>query len=105
VAQGEADVVEPFEQTPTGVVIDGERHHSSAIRRGVPDLARLQVHRHSRAGVRLDGVPQALHVGLGHLGGEQTTLSGVAAEDVGKAGSNDDAKAMVLQGPHRVLPG
>ena len=49
-------------------------------------------------------LPQLLAVLLGDHAGHQPLLAGVAAEDVGEAGRQDDLEPVVLERPHGMLP-
>src|SRR5690606_7562224 len=51
----------------------------------------------------LDQLPQQFDVVLRDLSGEQTGLSGVAAEDVGETGRDHDPESVIRQRPHGVL--
>ncbi len=53
----------------------------------------------------LEDLPDEFDVVLLELGGEQSLLAGVAAEDVAEAGGEDDAEPKVLERPHGMLAG
>lgn len=53
----------------------------------------------------LEDLPDEFDVGLVELGGEQSLLAGVAAEDVAEARGEHDPEPVVLERPHGVLAG
>jgi hypothetical protein len=101
VGERDADVVEPLEQPPAGVVVDLERRRQSP---GL-DAARLEVDDDLRGRLALDELPELLDDVLGDLRSDQACLAGVAAEDVGEAARDDNLEAVVHQRPDRMLPG
>merc|ERR1712173_429649 len=83
VAQRDADVVEPLEQAPAGVVVDVEGVVDGVLALAGAHRARLEVDGDRSPRVGLEQVPQPLDDLLVDLGREQPGLAGVAAEDVG----------------------
>src|SRR6478736_1957060 len=75
VAQGEGDVVQPFEQTPASVVVDVERHLDLTDGRSLGN--QINRRRYSRLG--LDRLPQPLGVLLRDDAGEKALLARVPA--------------------------
>src|SRR3954454_14413179 len=95
VAQGQGDVIQPFEQTPASVVVDLERDLDLTDRRSLGN----QIDRRRYSRLRLDGVPQALGVLLGDDAREQALLARVSPEDVREPGAQNDAEAEVTERP------
>src|SRR4051794_36831646 len=99
------DVVETFEKSPTGVVVDVEgvldRAGTIAGAHGALD----QVDVDDAARLCLEQVPKPLHDLVVDLRGEQSGLARVAAKDVTEARRDHGLEASVLQCPHRVLAG
>src|SRR5690606_31986068 len=98
-AQGEPDVIEPFEEPPPSVIVDLERGREVADRGG----SRHEVDRHLDAGVRVDLGPDALEHVLRDDARDEALLARVAPEDVGEARREHDLEAVVAQRPHGVL--
>src|SRR5699024_8924066 len=95
------DVVQALHQPPAGVVVDLEGGDHVAA----GDRLVLQVHGDLGAGFGFEHLPDQLDVLLGQLGGQQSLLTGVAAEDVGEPGGEHDLETVVLQRPDGVLAG
>jgi hypothetical protein len=100
VAQRQADVVKAIEQAVAAEWQHVERDLFTL--RPHDDLA-LQVDGELVAGEGVHLVEQLGHGGFGQHDGQHAVLEAVAEEDVGKAGRDDRAKAVLLQRPGRVL--
>ncbi len=88
VPQRQPDVVQALQQPPAGVVVDLERRHDVAA---VTVLDRRSTVT-SVPGAFSSTFQMQLDVVLGDLGGQQSLLAGVAAEDVGEPGGQTALK-------------
>jgi len=100
-AEGEPNVVEAFHEPPAGVVV-----HIKPV--GVVfagDGAVFQVDCEAEAGLVGELLPQLFDVLLVHEGCEQAGFAGVATEDVGESGGEDDFESVVHECPDGVFAG
>src|SRR5690606_7501085 len=88
-----------FEEPPSSVIVDVDSGLEIADRGGT----RLEIDSDRDTGVRIDLRPDALHVGFGDRGGEQTLLAGVSPEDVSEARAEHHVESEVAQCPDRML--
>src|SRR6478736_9695048 len=98
-AQRKAYIVESFEKSPGGVIVNVERHHD----RSRDDVAILKIHSDFHAGMLLDELPQQFDIILGDFCRQETRLARIAAKNVGEARRDDDPEAVVHERPHGVL--
>ncbi len=100
VAQGQADVVESFEQAVAAEGIDGESCREAVIVVDQVILERdVQV-------VVVDGrgaLKQKLDLIVGQCYQQDAVLAGVRMKDVGEAGCDDDAEAVVVERPRSMF--
>ena len=99
-AQGEADVVKAVEQA---ILAEGLHVERDLFALGAHDDLAFQVDGELVAGEGQNFVKQLGHRGLGQHDGQQAVLEAVIEEDVGKAGGDDGAKAILVQRPGGVL--
>src|SRR5690606_21881387 len=98
--QGQADVVQAVEQA---VLAEGVHLEAVLHAIGAGDRLRRQVH---GQGVALAGfalAEQLVDLGVGQHDRQQAVLEAVVVEDVGEAGRDDRAEAILVQRPRRVL--
>src|SRR5437763_15007774 len=101
VAEGEADVVEAFEEAPAGEVVEVEAGLDAAV--GGAQRAGLDVDHDLQVGVVDQGVDQGARDICVDLHRQGPDLGAVGAEDVGEARGDHSLEAVVLQGPHGVF--
>ena len=99
-AQREADVVKAVEQA---ILAEGLNIKRNLLALRLHDDLTLQVNREGVAGEGKALVEQLGHLRLRQRDGQQAVLEAVVKEDVGIAGRNDGAKAVLVQRPGRVL--
>src|SRR3989344_1465954 len=100
VAQGQADVVKAVEQAVLAEGLDVEGQLGAIA---LDDDLALEVDGQLVAGEGKDFVEQLIDLLLAQHDGQQAVLEAVVEEDVGKAGRDDGAKAVLVQGPGCVL--
>ena len=98
-SQRKAYIVESFEQSPGGVIVNRERHH----RRSGGDIPILKVHSDFQPRILLDELPQQFDIILGDFGRQQSGLARIAAEDVGESRRDHHSESVVHQRPDRML--
>src|SRR5262245_7241005 len=99
--QREADVVEAVQQAVVRVIVQVERLVEVDCRHRHPPVHHVDHDLDRR--VVLDDAHDARDHVLRHLDGHEPDLEAVVPEDVGEARGDDGTKAVVLEGPHRVL--
>ena len=97
--QRKAYIVESFEQSPCGVIVNRERHH----RRSGGDVPILKVHSDFQPRILLDELPKQFDIVLGDFGRQQSGLARIAAEDVGESRRDHHPESIVHQRPDGML--
>ena len=97
--QRKAYIVESFEQSPGGVIVNSERHHHCSG----GDIPILKIHSDFQPWILLDQLPEEFDIILGDFGRQQSGLARVAAKDIGESGRDDHPEPVVHQCPHRML--
>jgi len=100
VLERQCDVVQAIEQAMPAERFDLERVAQARV---IDDGAAFQVGRESIAFAGLAAAEQLVDLPFIKPHGQQAVLEAVAVEDVGEARREDCAKAIILQGPGRML--
>src|SRR5215218_9321768 len=98
-SQRKAYIVESFEKSPRGVIVNVERHHD----RSRDDVPILKIHSDFHAGMLLDELPQQFDIILCDLRRQEARLARVAPKNVGEARGDDDSESEVHQRPDGML--
>jgi len=79
--QRNAYIVEPFEKSPGGVIVNVERHHD----RSRDDVPILKIHSDFQTGLLLDQLPQQFHIILRNFCRQQPRLARIPAKNVAES--------------------
>src|ERR1700733_5512695 len=97
--QRKAYIVETFEQSPCGLVVNLERQH----RRSRGDISILKIGSDFQARTLLDELPKKFHPILGDFGRQQPRLARVTPKNVTKSRRDNHPESVVHERPHRML--
>src|ERR1700733_7363484 len=97
--QRKAYIVESFEQSPCGVVVNLERQH----RRSRGDISILKIGSDFQPRTLLDELPKKFDTVLSHFGRQQPRLARVSPKNVAESRLDDPPEPVVHQRPHRML--
>ena len=100
VTQGQADVVEAVQQAVLAEWVDVEVRVEAEV---VGDGLGFEVDGELVLGVFRASVEQGFDLVVGEDGEDDAVLAGVREEDVGEAGCDDGAEAVLVDGPGGVL--
>jgi hypothetical protein len=93
--QRNAYIVEAFEKSPGGVIVNVERHHD----RSRDDVPILKIHSDFHAGMLLNELPQQFDIILCDFCRQEARLARVAPKNVGEARRDDDSESKVHECP------